>query len=263
MMDIVLMHHLLAALPPSASVILVGDVDQLPSVGPGNVLRDIIDSGCVDVVSLTHIFRQAQKSAIVTNAHRINRGEMPVLKGGADADFFLIEEEDPAKVLDLISDLCVRRLPKHYGVDPIADVQVLCPVKKGDVGTINLNSILQKALNPTNPSIKYGGTEFRKGDKVMQVKNNYEKNVFNGGMGTITEINNAQKEKVRSLSCAREGRRVVPVQVCILRRSDAQLLAARALELEGQKRQPPEVSVALAPTQPFRSVSFCDGSRWW
>ena len=192
MVDVVLMHHLLAALPSQASVVLVGDVDQLPPVGPGNVLRDIIESGTVDVVRLRTIFRQAERSAIVTNAHRINRGELPELDGngktGAGAsDFFLLEEEDPSRVVELITELCTKRLPQKYGVEPVADVQVLCPMKKGEVGTLHLNTVLQRALNPMQGQgvVKYGGREFRVGDKVMQVKNNYEKNVFNGGVGTI------------------------------------------------------------------------------
>jgi exodeoxyribonuclease V alpha subunit len=207
MVDVVLMHHLLAALPSQASVVLVGDVDQLPPVGPGNVLRDIIDSGTVDVVRLRTIFRQAERSAIVTNAHRINRGELPELDGkketgagGGGSDFFLLEEEDPSKVVEVITDLCTKRLPQRYGVDPVADIQVLCPMKKGEVGTLHLNTVLQRALNPVKDgaaggkgAVKYGGREFRVGDKVMQVKNNYEKNVFNGGVGTIVSADAAAK----------------------------------------------------------------------
>ncbi len=235
MVDIVLMHHLLAALPPSASVILVGDVDQLPPVGPGNVLRDIIDSKQVEVVRLSNIFRQAAQSAIIMNAHRINRGEMPGFGSGATGgkrgrkkkqeagvsapaatpvvaspavavaaavaeqvnnDFFLIEEEDPTKIVGLITELCAKRLSKHYKLDPIKDIQVLCPMKKGEVGTLHINTVLQQALNPrgANECVKYGGREYRLGDKVMQVKNNYEKNVFNGGMGRVVEVRPAEKK---------------------------------------------------------------------
>ena len=229
MVDIVLMHHLLNALPTSASVVLVGDVDQLPPVGPGNVLRDIIDSRQVEVVRLSNIFRQAAQSAIVVNAHRINRGEMPEFgsSGGSGAkrgrkkkqvdgvapaltaapaaaaaakkdnnDFFLIEEEDPTKLVELITELCVKRLPKHYKLDPIKDIQVLCPMKKGEVGTLHLNTVLQQALNPrgANECVRYGGREYRLGDKVMQVKNNYEKNVFNGGVGRVVEVRPAEKK---------------------------------------------------------------------
>lgn len=228
MVDIVLMHHLLAALPASASVVLVGDVDQLPPVGPGNVLRDIIDSRQVEVVRLSNIFRQAAQSAIIVNAHRINRGEMPEFGssgGGGEKrgrkkkqidgvaappaaastaaaakkdnnDFFLIEEEDPGKLVELITELCVKRLPKHYKLDPIKDIQVLCPMKKGEVGTLHLNTVLQQALNPrgANECVRYGGREYRLGDKVMQVKNNYEKNVFNGGVGRVVEVRPAEKK---------------------------------------------------------------------
>lgn len=188
MVDILLMYNLLKAVRNETTVILVGDTDQLPSVGPGNVLKDIIESGLVSVVRLTTIFRQALGSKIITNAHRINKGELPVLKGGADSDFFFIEEEEPAKVVEVIKELCTKRLPKFYGVDPVNDIQVLSPMQKGETGTINLNLTLQSALNPSQISIKHGFTSFRLSDKVMQIKNNYDKNVFNGDIGTIKRI---------------------------------------------------------------------------
>jgi exodeoxyribonuclease V alpha subunit len=139
MVDIILMHHLLAALPESCSVVLVGDVDQLPPVGPGNVLRDVIGSGAVEVVRLSRIFRQAQESGIVMNAHRINRGELPEVRSrkGVDNGFFLLQEEDPARVMQLVQELCTRRLPQHYGVDPVADIQVrglLCGEVRRELG---------------------------------------------------------------------------------------------------------------------------------
>ncbi|HEX9062231.1 MAG TPA: ATP-dependent RecD-like DNA helicase [Clostridia bacterium] len=188
MVDILLMYSLLKAVRNETTVILVGDTDQLPSVGPGNVLRDIIESGLVSVVRLTTIFRQALGSKIITNAHRINKGELPVLKGGTDSDFFFIEEEEPEKVAEVIKELCTKRLPKFYGVDPVNDIQVLSPMQKGEIGTINLNLKLQSALNPSQISIKHGFTSFRLYDKVMQIKNNYDKNVFNGDIGTIKNI---------------------------------------------------------------------------
>lgn len=188
MVDIMLFYNLLKAVSDETVLILVGDVDQLPSVGAGNVLKDIIESETVNVVRLTRIFRQAQGSAIVTNAHRINRGETPNLKGGKSGDFFFIEEEEPQKVVATITELCSKRLPNYYKVDPVNDIQVLCPMQKGETGAFNLNIILQEALNPAEVSIKYGGTVYRLNDKVMQIKNNYDKNVFNGDIGSITGI---------------------------------------------------------------------------
>ncbi|ADG81416.1 helicase, RecD/TraA family [Thermincola potens JR] len=196
MVDIILMYNLLKAVSNETVVILAGDVDQLPSVGAGNVLKDIIDSGTVPVVRLTRIFRQAMGSAIITNAHRINRGEMPNLRGGRNSDFFFIEEEDPLKVTETVKDLCTKRLPGYYKIDPINDIQVLCPMQRGGTGAQNLNTVLQEALNPTNVTIKYGGTVFRLNDKVMQIKNNYEKNVFNGDIGTIVKIDMEDKTLV-------------------------------------------------------------------
>lgn len=196
MVDIILMYNLLKAVTDETVVILVGDVDQLPSVGAGNVLKDIIDSGRVEVIKLTRIFRQALGSAIITNAHRINKGEMPNLKGGRNSDFFYIEEEDPQKIPGIIKDLCTHRLRTYYKVDPINDIQVLCPMQRGEAGAQNMNTILQEALNPSEVTVKYGGTVYRLNDKVMQIKNNYDKNVFNGDMGTIVKIDMEDKTLV-------------------------------------------------------------------
>lgn len=197
MVDIMLMYNLLKAVPDDTLVILVGDVDQLPSVGAGNVLKDIINSGIVSVVKLTRIFRQAQGSAIITNAHRINKGDFPILKSGQNSDFFYIEEE-PANIVTTIKDLCLNRLPNFYKADPVNDIQVLCPMQRGETGAINLNIVLQQALNQSNISIKYGGTLYRLGDKVMQIKNNYDKNVFNGDIGNINSIDNEERTLVIS-----------------------------------------------------------------
>lgn len=196
MVDIILMYNLLKAVGNNTVVILVGDVDQLPSVGPGNVLKDIINSEQVNVVKLTRIFRQAQGSAIITNAHRVNKGEFPELKSGKDSDFFFIEEEEPTKVVEQIQSLCTTRLPKYYKVDPINDIQVLCPMQRGETGTVNLNTVLQGALNKSTVSIKHGGTLYKLGDKVMQIKNNYDKNVFNGDIGRVTAIDTEDKTLV-------------------------------------------------------------------
>jgi len=188
MVDLILMYNLLKAVNDNTTILLVGDVDQLPSVGAGNVLKDIIDSGVLEVVCLTRIFRQAQGSAIITNAHRINKREMPILKSSKDSDFFFIEQDDPVKVSEEIKNLCTKRLPEYYKVDPITDIQVLCPMQRGEVGAQNLNRILQDSLNSSEVSVKYGGTTYRLNDKVMQIKNNYDKNVFNGDLGAITQI---------------------------------------------------------------------------
>lgn len=193
MVDTILMYNLLKAVSNETVVILVGDVEQLPSVGAGNVLKDIIDSGTVEIVKLTRIFRQAQGSAIITNAHRINKGEAPNLRGGSKSDFFFIEEQEPQKVVETIKELCARRLPNYYKVDPVYDIQVLCPMQRGEAGAYNLNLVLQETLNTSDVSIKYGGTVYKLKDKVMQIKNNYDKNVFNGDIGTITYIDTEDK----------------------------------------------------------------------
>ena len=195
MVDEMLMYSLLRAVPDSMRVILVGDVDQLPSVGAGNVLRDIIDSGAVPVVRLTKIFRQAAASRIILNAHRINGGEFPDLSNGAGTDFFFQKAEEPEKAAEIIVDLVKNRLPKFYHVPPQA-IQVLTPMQRGVVGAANLNQLLQAAVNPPvkdfkgnpGPELHRGGYTFRTGDKVMQIKNNYDKEVFNGDIGTIEKI---------------------------------------------------------------------------
>lgn len=188
MVDVMLMYNLLKAVPENAVVILVGDADQLPSVGAGNVLKDIIESQKVSVVKLNRIFRQAQDSMIIMNAHRINKGEFPQLKGGKNNDFFFIEEEEPERIAQQIKELCAKRLPTFYQANPISDIQVLCPMQKGEAGAVNLNAVLQEVLNPSQVTIKYGGTTFKTKDKVMQIKNNYDKGVFNGDIGIIKEI---------------------------------------------------------------------------
>jgi exodeoxyribonuclease V alpha subunit len=199
MVDILLMDHLLRAVSPSTHLILVGDVDQLPSVGPGNVLKDIIDSGLFPVVRLTEIFRQAQKSAIVMNAHRIHQGEFPILLGldhKEGTDFYFIEEEDPEKVLERMIGLYAEEIPRRFGFHPIKEIQVLTPMHRGILGDLNLNLELQKRLNPEPAGITYGSMTFRLHDKVMQISNNYEKDVFNGDIGWISRINQEDREVV-------------------------------------------------------------------
>ncbi len=192
MIDILLFYNLMKAIPSNMRLIFVGDIDQLPSVGAGNVLRDIIDSQQIPVVRLTRIFRQAQSSRIVMNAHAINAGKFPNIKNGLDTDFFFINQEDADEMVKLIIGLVRDRLPKKYGYPP-KEIQVLTPMQRGTVGAGNLNIELQNALNPTGPSLARGGYTFRQGDKVMQIRNNYDKNVFNGDIGYITAVDTNER----------------------------------------------------------------------
>jgi exodeoxyribonuclease V alpha subunit len=199
MVDTLLMYHLLKAIPSHAHLILVGDVDQLPSVGPGNVLKDIIRSGKFTVVRLTEIFRQARESMIVVNAHKVNEGQLPVLKEidqPEKTDFQFIQEEDPEKILQNILDLCSEKIPRDFRFHPLREIQVLTPMHKGTIGVTNLNIELQKRLNPGQSGITRGAWTFRVGDKVMQIVNNYDKDVFNGDIGWISKINPEEREVV-------------------------------------------------------------------
>jgi exodeoxyribonuclease V alpha subunit len=189
MVDILLFYHLLKALPPDAHLLLVGDADQLPSVGPGNVLRDLLRSEAIPSVVLTELFRQAQQSQIVVNAHRINAGQMPTLKRDAGGDFFFVPEEDPIRAQHLVLDFVQRRIPTHYHLNPMTDIQVLSPMYKGPLGVTSLNEELQARLNPSASEIvEWGGHVLRLGDKVMQVRNDYDRGVFNGDVGWIRVI---------------------------------------------------------------------------
>ena len=204
MIDILLMNNLLKAVLPGTILILIGDVDQLPSVGPGNLLKDIIDSETIPVVRLTKIFRQDRRSLIIVNAHRVNEGKYPVIKGEKERDFYFIEEEDPQLAAQKIINLCTVRLPAKYKIDPVDDIQVLSPMYKGEVGADNLNYCLREALNLKGKEIKYGNHSFRVNDKVMQIKNNYDKEVFNGDIGRIENI----EEEEHILEVNFYGRRV-------------------------------------------------------
>jgi exodeoxyribonuclease V alpha subunit len=190
MIDTVLMHHLLKAIAPRATLILVGDVNQLPSVGAGNVLKDIIASNAVPVVELNEIFRQARESLIIVNAHKINSGLMPSLKASGSKldDFYFIEQEDPEEVLKIILNLVKERIPRRFEFNPAEDIQVLTPMHRGVVGAGNLNVELQRALNPGEAGLVRGNMSLRVNDKVMQIRNNYDKEVFNGDIGRITRI---------------------------------------------------------------------------
>lgn len=188
MIDVVLMHNLLKAVSESTNIIMIGDANQLPSVGPGNVLKDIVDSQFVPVINLTNIYRQAKSSNIILNSHKINDGEIPNLSTKSDSDFFFIEQNSHEKCVDIIADLCCRRLPRYYKIDPVIDIQVLSPMKKGILGTDNLNTVLQEKLNKSSMFLKRGAVEYRIGDKVMQIKNNYDKEIFNGDIGTVHSV---------------------------------------------------------------------------
>jgi exodeoxyribonuclease V alpha subunit len=233
MVDLVLMNRLMQAIRPMTTVILIGDTDQLPSVGAGNVLRDLIDSQRIPVIQLTEIFRQAQESMIVTNAHRINKGDFPELTGDTDRNFFFMEEEDPEVITELICSVIADRLPRHYDYHPMDDIQLLCPMRRGTLGTENLNKRLQEVLNPeyaapvSHPLEKSRFSEarhhddrdrvtsegvrtykrmsepadrsqtaggFRIGDKVMQIRNNYDYDVFNGDIGRVVSIEHINKK---------------------------------------------------------------------
>ena len=188
MIDIILMNNLMKAIPLNMRLVFVGDIDQLPSVGAGNVLRDIIDSQKIPVIRLTRIFRQAQSSRIVMSAHAINRGAFPDLSNGKDTDFFFIKNDDTEQVAANIVELVKNRLPKAYGM-PTSKIQVLTPMQRGVVGAANLNMVLQDAINPNKTGLNRGGYSFRKGDRMMQIRNNYDKNVFNGDLGYIHDVN--------------------------------------------------------------------------
>lgn len=187
MIDIILMNNLMKAIPLGMRLVFVGDIDQLPSVGAGNVLRDIIDSQKIPVIRLTRIFRQAQSSRIVMSAHAINRGTFPDLSNGKDTDFFFIKNDDAEQVATSIVELVKNRLPKAYSM-PTNKIQVLTPMQRGVVGASNLNIVLQEAINPSKIGLNRGGYSFRQGDRVMQIRNNYDKNVFNGDLGYIQAV---------------------------------------------------------------------------
>jgi exodeoxyribonuclease V alpha subunit len=194
MVDVVLMHQLLRAIPEQAAVLMVGDVDQLPSVGPGSVLADLIASGRIPTVTLTEIFRQAASSQIIVNAHRINRGKMPLdLDETADEqdrrDFYVIPAETPEAIQDILLRVVTQRIPERFGLHPIRDIQVLTPMNRGSLGARALNVVLQQALNPdATPRVSRFGWTYTPGDKVIQTVNNYDKDVFNGDIGQVAQV---------------------------------------------------------------------------
>lgn len=196
MIDTLLMYQLLKAIPDDARVVLVGDINQLPSVGAGNVLKDLIASKAIPVTHLNQIFRQAQGSRIITNAHKINEGIYPDIQNRSGSDFYFIEAKEPEDVLKEIITLVVDRLPKKFGLNAKEEIQVLSPMKKGIVGTLRLNEVLQQELNSSEKSLIRSGATFKEGDKVMQIRNNYKKEVYNGDIGYIESIDSIEKEVV-------------------------------------------------------------------
>ena len=184
MIDVILMNSLLNAVPQDMALVIIGDTDQLPSVGPGNVLNDMISSGVIPVVRLTKIFRQAQKSRIIMNAHKINEGRFPDISNGKNTDFFFLEQDDPEEAAKEIINLIQNRLPKAYNVSPF-NIQVLTPMQRGVIGAASLNTQLQKTLNPQQHVLHRSGMIFGARDKVMQIRNNYDKDVYNGDIGTV------------------------------------------------------------------------------
>lgn len=208
MLDVLLANHLLKAVPSHAHLLLVGDADQLPSVGPGRVLRDILESGAVPSVHLDQIFRQAAGSGIVANAHRINQGELPVFSRGGTAqaaasdglgDFFFFPKEEPEACAELVAELVVNRIPRRFGLDPRRDVQVLTPTHRGPAGVQSLNALLQEALNPPHPARpeqRFGALVFRLGDRVLQLRNNYDLDVYNGDIGEVVGIDSVEQQLV-------------------------------------------------------------------
>jgi exodeoxyribonuclease V alpha subunit len=196
MIDTYLMFSLLKAVPDSCRLILIGDVDQLPSVGPGSVLKDCIESQTLPMTKLHQIFRQAKKSLITRNAHAVNKGMMPILETSFDDDFWYIERDDPEDMIQEILTLIQKTLPERFHFHPTEDIQILSPMKRGKAGIDHLNKILQSTINPSKEQILRGETLYKLGDKVLQIKNNYQKMVFNGDIGTIVDIDNSTKELI-------------------------------------------------------------------
>src|SRR5215471_14671132 len=189
MVDVMLMQALMKAVPDKAALLIIGDIDQLPSVGPGQVLADIISSGAVPVVRLTEVFRQAAPSRIITSAHRINQGFIPDLSSPSQSDFYFVQADDPEIAVPRIIELVKTRISKRFGLDPIRDIQVLCPMNRGGVGARSLNIELQAALNPAGDrKVERFGWTFAPGDKVMQIENDYDKEVYNGDIGYIDDV---------------------------------------------------------------------------
>jgi exodeoxyribonuclease V alpha subunit len=207
MVDVMLVQALLRAVPDTAALLIVGDIDQLPSVGPGQVLADIIASGAVPIARLTEVFRQAAESRIITSAHRINRGAMPDLtRPEGDSDFYFVPADDPETAVARIIELVQTRIPQRFGLDPVRDIQVLCPMNRGGIGARSLNIELQAAFNPAGDrKVERFGWTFSPSDKVMQIENDYDKEVYNGDIGYVDDVDPDAGE----LTASFDGRAVV------------------------------------------------------
>ena len=245
MVDIRLMADLVVALPRRATLILVGDTDQLPSVGPGNVLRDLIASQTIPTSQLTEIFRQDSSGLIVRNAHHVNAGEPFETRAGA-SDFYFVAQDDPAKALDLVLDFMVTRIPRHFHLEPLQDVQVLTPMRRNLLGAENLNAAIQKRLNGAGPGVVRGGMEFRAGDRVMQLRNNYDKDVYNGDVGFVQSVEPAE----RTLVVLFDGR---PVEYRAADLDELTLAYATTIH-KSQGSEYPAVILTAAPAAPTLMV---------
>jgi exodeoxyribonuclease V alpha subunit len=241
MLDVELAAHLVRAVPETCRLVLVGDSDQLPSVGPGNVLADLISSGMVRVVRLVDIFRQADRSLIVENAHRINRGRMPTSGTSDDlSDFYFVARDDPAEAANLAIEFVTRRIPQRFGLDPLDHIQLLSPMHRGELGVTNLNERLQALLAPEGDEVVVGSRSFRHGDKVMQTRNNYDLDIFNGDIGRVVSVNTEERELVVLF----DGRRVVietgdledlvPAYACTIHKSQGSEYPAVVIVLHHQ-----------------------------
>ncbi len=241
MLDIELAGHLLEAIRPGCRLVLVGDADQLPSVGPGNVLGDLIASGVVPFVRLDHIFRQAEASRIVLNAHRINSGQMPITDGNnPDADFYFVARDDPVEAAELAVDFASRRIPNHFHLDPVDDIQVLAPMHRGELGVRRLNERLQAELTPAGPEISVGPKRFRLGDKIMQVRNNYDLEIFNGDIGRVEFFDEDADEMVvrfdgRAVGIPHDNLEdLIPAYACTIHKSQGSEYPAVVIVLHHQ-----------------------------
>ncbi len=240
MLDVQLASQLFQALGPDTRVLLVGDADQLPSVGPGNVLGDLVSCGKIPVTRLTRIFRQGERSRIVENAHRILRGEFPETVNDPKGDFFFIREEDPSRTLETILKVVTERIPAAFGLDPVEDVQVLAPMYRGEAGADRLNQELQARLVPPGPELKRGAFTFRKGDKVLQVRNDYDRELFNGDVGRVVQVNPQERSMMirfddRLIPCSRNDLdQVIPAFAVSVHRSQGSEFPAVVVPLTTQ-----------------------------
>jgi len=268
MLDVELAHCLLDAVPEGCRLVLVGDADQLPSVGPGNVLGDIIASGRVPTVRLDRVFRQAEASRIVLNAHRINHGQMPLLDRDAESgDFFFIARDNPEAAADTVVELVTARIPGRFGLHPVRDIQVLTPMHRGPLGVTALNLRLQELLAPPGPELAVGSRRFRRGDKVMQVRNSYELDIFNGDIGRVESVDLEQRELVaafdeRLVRIAGDALEdLVPAYACTVHKAQGSEYPAVVLALHRQHHVMLERNLLYTAVTRARRLVVVVGSR--